>query len=109
MHVARVRRVHGGTEYVSVLLRQSYRVGHQVKHRTLASLTALPPAVIEAIERSLRGEHLVSAAAAFRIVRSLPHGHVAAVLGRLRGSGSRRSSIGARRAGGCRCRAGRRR
>ncbi len=87
MHVARVRRVHGGTEYVSVLLRQSYRVGHQVKHRTLASLTALPPAVIEAIERSLRGEHLVSAAAAFRIVRSLPHGHVAAVLGRLRALG----------------------
>ena len=43
MHVARVRHVQGGKEYVSVLLRQSYRVGRQVKHRTLASLTALPP------------------------------------------------------------------
>ncbi len=84
MHVARVRRVHGGTEYVSVLLRQSYRVGRQVKHRTLASLTALPAAVIDAIERSLRGERLVAAGAAFRIVRSLPHGHVAAVHGMLR-------------------------
>jgi hypothetical protein len=81
MHVARVRRVHGGKEYVSVLLRQSFRVGRQVKHRTLASLTALPPAVIEAIERSLRGERLVAAAEAFRITRSLPHGHVAAILG----------------------------
>ena len=84
MHVARVRHVQGGKEYVSVLLRQSYRVGRQVKHRTLASLTALPPTVIDAIERSLRGERLVAAGDAFRIVRSLPHGHVAAVLGMLR-------------------------
>jgi hypothetical protein len=87
MHVARVRHVQGGREYTSILLRQSYRVGRQVKHRTLASLTALPPAVVDAIERSLRGEHLVSAAAAFRIVRSLPHGHVAAALGLLRSLG----------------------
>jgi hypothetical protein len=87
MHVARVRRVHGGKEYVSVLLRQSYREGRSVKHRTLASLTALPPAVIDAIERSLRGERLVPAEAAWRIVRSTPHGHVAAVLGMLRSLG----------------------
>jgi hypothetical protein len=87
MHVARVRRVHGGKEYVSVLLRQSYREGRSVKHRTLASLTALPPAVIDAIERSLRGERLVPAEAAWRIVRSLPHGHVAAVLGMVRSLG----------------------
>jgi hypothetical protein len=87
MHVARVRHVQGGRTYTSVLLRQSYRVGRQVKHRTLASLTALPPAVIDAIERSLRGERLVSAGEAFRIVRSLPHGHVAAVLGMARSLG----------------------
>ena len=87
MHVARVRRVHEGKEYVSVLLRQSYRVGQQVKHRTLASLTALPPAVIDAIERSLRGERLVASGEAFRIARSLPHGSVAAVLGMLRSLG----------------------
>ena len=87
MHVARVRHVQGGRTYTSVLLRQSYRVGRQVKHRTLASLTALPPAVIDAIECSLRGERLVAAGAAFRIVRSLPHGHVAAVLGMLRALG----------------------
>jgi hypothetical protein len=87
MHVARVRSVHGEKEYVSVLLRQSYREGSAVKHRTLASLTALPPAVVDAIERSLRGERLVPAGEAFRIVRSLPHGHVAAVLGMLRSLG----------------------
>ena len=87
MHVARVRRVHGGKEYVSVLLRQSYREGSAVKHRTLASLTALPATVIDAIERSLRGERLVPADEAFRLVRTLPHGHVAAVLGMLRSLG----------------------
>ena len=84
MHVARVRRVHGEREYVSVLLRQSYRVGRQVKHRTLASLTGLPEPVIDAIERSLRGERLVAAEGAVRILRSLPHGHVAAILGTAR-------------------------
>jgi hypothetical protein len=87
MHVARVRHVQGGRTYTSVLLRQSYREGRSVKHRTLASLTALPPAVIDAIERSLRGERLVPAEAAWRIVRSLPHGHVAAVLGMVRSLG----------------------
>src|SRR5450759_1297086 len=87
MHVARVRSVHGGKEYVSVLLRQSYREDGKVKHRTLASLTALPPAVIDLIERSLRGERLVPAGEALAIRRSLPHGHVAAVLGMIRSLG----------------------
>ena len=92
MHVARVRRVHKGKEYVSVLLRQSYREGPRVKHRTLASLTALPPAAIEALERSLKGETLVPAGGdGLRIIRSLPHGHVAAVLAMLRGLGLERS------------------
>ena len=87
MHVARVRRVHGDKHYVSVLLRQSYREGSSVKHRTLASLTALPEATIDAIERSLRGERLVPAGEAFRITRTRPHGHVAAVLGMVRALG----------------------
>jgi hypothetical protein len=92
MHVARVRSVHGGREYESVLLRQSYREGTRVKHRTLASLTALPPAAVEALERALRGETLVPATGAgLRITRSLPHGHVAAALGMLRALGLERS------------------
>lgn len=91
MHVARVRKVHKDREYVSVLLRQSYREGGRVKHRTLASLTALPPAAIEALERTLRGEVLVPAeGTGLRIVESLPHGHVAAVLAMLRSLGLER-------------------
>jgi hypothetical protein len=84
MHVARVRRVHGDRVYTSVLLRQSYREGRSVKHRTLASLTALPETIVELIERSLKGERFLAAETVLRIVRSLPHGHVGAVLGMLR-------------------------
>lgn len=91
MHVARVRKVHKGKEYVSVLLRQSYREGGRVKHRTLASLTSLPPAAVEALDRTLRGEMLVPAdGTGLRIVGSLPHGHVAAVLAMLRALGLER-------------------
>jgi hypothetical protein len=87
MHVVRVRKVEKGKIYESALLRQSYREGQQVKKRTVASLTALPSEAIDAIERILRGEHLVSAAEALPIERSWPHGHVAAVLGTARKMG----------------------
>ncbi len=81
MHVARIVSRHSGREYVSYLLRQSYREGAKVKHRTLANLSALPIHVIEAIRRGLAGEELVPAREALTITSSRPHGHVAAVLG----------------------------
>lgn len=65
----------------AILLRQSYREGGESKKRTLANLSALPDHAIEALERSLKGETLVSADDVFEIVRSRPHGHVAAVVG----------------------------
>jgi hypothetical protein len=65
--------------YESVLLRRTYRDGGKVKHETLANLRALPDAAIAAIEATLKGQRLVPAGEAFRITRSLPHGHVAAV------------------------------
>lgn len=68
----------------AVLLRESYREGAKVRKRTLANLSALPPETIEVIRRSLRGETLAGASDTFVIERSLPHGHVAAVLGVLR-------------------------
>ena len=81
MHVARVRKTIKGKTYESVLLRQSYRRGQQVKHRTLASLTALPSHVVDAIEGMLKGESWVPTGDALIIQRSWPHGHVAAILG----------------------------
>jgi hypothetical protein len=65
----------------AVLLRESYRDGGKVKTRTLANLTDWPDAKVEALRRVLKGETAIASADAFRIERSLPHGHVAAVLG----------------------------
>jgi len=66
------------------LLRESYREGGKVRNRTLANLSHLPRAQIEALRRVLRGEQLAPVESLFEIVRSLPHGHVVAVLGVLR-------------------------
>ncbi len=66
------------------MLRRSYREGGKVKHENLGNVSHLPPEALEALRRSLAGETLMSATDEFEIVRSLPHGHVAAVLGVLR-------------------------
>jgi hypothetical protein len=84
MHVVRVVSRQKGREYTSVLLRNSYREDGKVKKQTLANLSHLPAATIDVIERSLRGEHFIGAADTLEIRRSLPHGHVVAVLGTLR-------------------------
>src|SRR5713226_3317942 len=84
MHVARTKTIVKGKVYESVLVRQSYREGTKVKHRTLASLTQMPAHVVEVIERLLRGEVLFSGSEDLNILRSRPHGHVAAVLGTAR-------------------------
>jgi DDE family transposase len=70
----------------AILLRESYREGHRVKNRTLANLSAWPPERVEGLRQLLRGQPLTPTrlADAFEIVRSRPHGHVAAVLGTAR-------------------------
>ena len=68
----------------TILVRESYRDGAKVRKRTLANLTHLPPQHVEILERSLKGEQLVPAGEAFQIERSLPHGHVKAILGTMR-------------------------
>src|SRR6266508_4536167 len=78
-HIARVVRKYKDREYVSFLLRRSYREAGKVKHETLANLSALPAQAIEALRLSLAGRRLVDAEEAFQITRSAPHGHVAAV------------------------------
>jgi len=80
MHVARVVNRQGGREYVSWLLRQSYREGASVKHRTLANLSPLPLAAVEAIRAVLRGDAVGTLRPNWDKLRSLPHGHVQAVL-----------------------------
>jgi transposase len=80
VHVATTRRVYKGKTYVTHLLRRSVRKGKTVTHETLGNLSHLPDHLIEIIKRSLKGEIFVPAAEAFRTTRSLPHGHVEAVL-----------------------------
>ena len=68
----------------AILLREGWRENGKVKKRTLANLTKWPPQKIDALRRVLRNEPLIGREDAFDIQRSLPHGHVAAVLGTLR-------------------------
>jgi len=84
VHLTTIRRTVQGKEYVSHLLRRSYREGDKVKSQTVGNLTALPPAVVEAVRAMLRGEQIGPLASAFEIERSLPHGNVLAVLGQMR-------------------------
>jgi len=81
VHVATITRRYRGRIYRTHLLRRTYREGQKVLHETLGNLSHLPAATIDLIRRSLKGETFVSAADAFRTLRSLPHGHVVAVLG----------------------------
>lgn len=68
----------------AVLLRESVREGRTIRKRTLANLSSWPAAQLDALRRVLKGETLTVPGEAFQIVRSLPHGHVAAVVGTAR-------------------------
>jgi hypothetical protein len=71
----------------AVLLRESYREGDKVKKRTLANLSDWPTHKIQALQAVLRGGTQLAMQAladSFDVVRSLPHGHVAAVVGTMR-------------------------
>jgi len=67
------------TSRPTYLLRESRREGKRVLKRTLANLSALSDAQIEAIRAVLAGVNLQPAQEWFEIVKSLPHGHVQAV------------------------------
>jgi transposase len=71
----------------AILLRESYRQDGKVKTRTLANISHLSAQQIQALRLGLAGSLPTSSTPlpdSFRISRSLPHGHVAAVLGCLR-------------------------
>jgi len=70
----------------AILLRESFRLLGKVRNRTLANLSHWPSAQVEALRAVLKGATSLGAPLpqAFEIVRSRPHGHVAAVLGTLR-------------------------
>jgi transposase len=84
VHVATITRHHKGKTYVTHLLRHTYREDGKVKHLTVGNLSDLPDDLIDVIRKRLAGGPLPTEDDDVEIVRSLPHGHVAAVLGTLR-------------------------
>ena len=69
----------------AILLRESWREGGKVHKRTLLNLTQWDPAHVEGLRAVLKGGTVIPPGQdAIRIERSLPHGHVAAVLGTAR-------------------------
>jgi len=71
----------------AVLLRESFRENGKVHNRTLANISHWPPERVSALREVLKGATTTTTGAApdsFQILRSLPHGHVAAVVGSLR-------------------------
>lgn len=84
VHVATTRRRYKDQVYETHLLRRTYREEGKVKHETVGNLSHLPAEIIKLVREALQGETFVSVEASFDCVRSLPHGHVAAVLGTLR-------------------------
>ena len=71
----------------AILLRESFRQDGKSRKRTLANLSRLPKHVVDALDALLKGTTQTPSSGAFDIVRTLPHGHAAAVLGSLRNCG----------------------
>lgn len=70
----------------AILLRESFRENGKVHNRTIANLSHWPPDKIESLRQVLKGncQAVPNLPSAFDITRSLPHGHVAAVLATMR-------------------------
>ena len=83
-----IERVPNRSSPPAVLLRESYREHGKVKKRTLANLSKWPAHLVEGLRVLLKGGFAIASFHdAFDILRSLPHGHVAAVLGTLKNLG----------------------
>jgi len=68
----------------AILLRSAERQGKKILKQTLANLTHWPAAQVESLRRVLRGDRLLPTDELFKVERSLPHGHVEAVLSMVR-------------------------
>ena len=83
-----IERVPNRNSPPAVLLRESYREGNKVRKRTLANLSKLPDDALEGLKVLLKGGVAIeSLPDAFKVIRSRPHGHVAAVYGTVKNLG----------------------
>jgi transposase len=66
----------------AILLRETYRLNGKFCKRTLCNLSHWPTAHVEGLRGVLKGGTVIPAGRdAFTVIRSLPHGHVAAAVG----------------------------
>ena len=85
VHVATTIRRYNGKVYKNYLLRRTYREEGKVKHETVGNLSHLPEHIIEIIRLALRDELPAGLSSKdLQILRTQPHGHVAAVLGTIK-------------------------
>ena len=84
MYVAEVPNRNSKPTY---LIRESYRENGHVKTRTILNITKWPKSLIMGLKKLFKGEEIHSLDDVFTIKRSLPHGHIAAVLGTLKKCG----------------------
>ena len=69
-----------GREYVTHLLRRSYREDGKVKNETVGNISHLPEELVDLVRAGLRGEPVGVLSDSFSIERSMPAGHVQAAL-----------------------------
>jgi transposase len=79
-----IDRVPNRNSRPAILLREAWREGNKIRKRTIANLTNWPQEKVEALRRVLKGQSMVGRDEAFFIERSIPHGHVEAVLGTIK-------------------------
>ena len=80
IHVVTNRRQGKHREYVTHLLRRSWREGGRVRNATVGNISHLPEEVVELVRAALKGERFVAFDERFQVERSLPAGHVEALL-----------------------------
>ena len=68
----------------AILLREGWREGKKTHKRTLANLSHWPPQKIDTFRRLLQDEPLVSPQDLLSTQKTLPHGHVEALLTAIR-------------------------
>ena len=80
-----IEAVPNRTSPPAILLRESYRQDGKVRKRTLCNLSDWPTAHVEGLRGVLKGGVVIAPEHdAFTVLRTLPHGHVAAALGTAR-------------------------
>ena len=68
----------------AILLREGWREGKRVKKRTIANISHWPREKVELLRKLLKNEPLMAPDDAFDIIKTLPHGHIEAVLGTIK-------------------------